>query len=438
MKSFAHILGAALQATEFALIVAAARKEVDRAISSKDRAALEAFAPSFAIKDGRLVMSHGGTVADLGSVIGPRGLDGFNGLDGRDGQSIKGDKGDPGRDGVDGKSIKGDKGDKGDPGADGEDGVGVASAYVSDTGFLVIELTDGSKITAGQVRGRDGKDGKSGGAVFYGGGVGAGNAGTSTAGADGASAYELAVENGFVGTVQEWLASLVGADGATGPQGPQGETGAAGPAGSGLPVGGTAGQIPVKSSGDDYAVGWGSVFRGLAMPMKPAAGVFIGPATSGGSLGTIAQAANRNTIAPFCPAFDLTIDQVAISVSTAVASSLAKVVIYSADADGRPSTILAESADIDCSTTGTKTTALSLSFTAGRIYWIGVRSSSTQTLRNLPAAAFPVLSYTSAATPAIQCVLAKTETYASAAADWTYSSSHHSNITVPIVLMRVA
>lgn len=31
-------------------------------------------------------------------------------------------------------------------------------------------------------------------------------------GADGASAYEIAVANGFVGTEQEWLDSLVGAD----------------------------------------------------------------------------------------------------------------------------------------------------------------------------------------------------------------------------------
>ena len=34
-------------------------------------------------------------------------------------------------------------------------------------------------------------------------------------GADGKSAYELAVENGYEGTVQEWLASLVGNDGAS-------------------------------------------------------------------------------------------------------------------------------------------------------------------------------------------------------------------------------
>lgn len=44
-------------------------------------------------------------------------------------------------------------------------------------------------------------------------------------GDDGKSAYEIAVEKGFIGTEEEWLSSLVG------PQGPQGEIGPQGPAG---------------------------------------------------------------------------------------------------------------------------------------------------------------------------------------------------------------
>ena len=47
-------------------------------------------------------------------------------------------------------------------------------------------------------------------------------------GANGKSAYELAVENGFDGSVTEWLASLVGADGDKGDQGEKGDTGAQG------------------------------------------------------------------------------------------------------------------------------------------------------------------------------------------------------------------
>ena len=38
-------------------------------------------------------------------------------------------------------------------------------------------------------------------------------------GTNGQSAYQLAVTNGFVGTVEEWLASLVGADGTDGATG---------------------------------------------------------------------------------------------------------------------------------------------------------------------------------------------------------------------------
>ena len=47
----------------------------------------------------------------------------------------------------------------------------------------------------------------------------------------GESAYQIAVDRGFVGTEEEWLQSLkgqTGATGATGPQGPQGEPGVSG------------------------------------------------------------------------------------------------------------------------------------------------------------------------------------------------------------------
>ncbi len=47
----------------------------------------------------------------------------------------------------------------------------------------------------------------------------------SDGGIDGKSAYEVAVENGFIGTESEWLESLVGADGEQGIQGEQGEQG---------------------------------------------------------------------------------------------------------------------------------------------------------------------------------------------------------------------
>ncbi|MCX4885848.1 hypothetical protein [Streptomyces sp. NBC_00847] len=50
-------------------------------------------------------------------------------------------------------------------------------------------------------------------------------------GADGASAYEVAVADGFVGSEAEWLATLVGQDGDPGPAGATGATGTQGPKG---------------------------------------------------------------------------------------------------------------------------------------------------------------------------------------------------------------
>ncbi|MEU9470439.1 hypothetical protein AB0D78_28245 [Streptomyces avermitilis] len=52
--------------------------------------------------------------------------------------------------------------------------------------------------------------------------------GGGTTGTPGKSAYEVAVDEGYSGTVAEWLASLVGADGPQGNPGPQGPPGADG------------------------------------------------------------------------------------------------------------------------------------------------------------------------------------------------------------------
>lgn len=48
-----------------------------------------------------------------------------------------------------------------------------------------------------------------------------------TRGIPGASAYELAVQHGYIGTEEEWLASLVGPEGPSGPEGPEGPSGPA-------------------------------------------------------------------------------------------------------------------------------------------------------------------------------------------------------------------
>ena len=173
--------------------------------------------------------------------------------------------------------------------------------------------------------------------------------------------------------------------------------------------------------------------------MVPATGLFISNNVNGTALGTQIQVANRNVIAPFIPGFNVTIDQLGVSVSTLLASNNAKGVIYDADSNGRPTTILRESTNISSAAASTVFAAItSITLTAGKVYWIGVRCSGTFTLRTLAVGALPALDYTNAATPAIRQTLILTETFANAAANWTYASSQHSTALMPLVLMRVA
>ena len=70
-------------------------------------------------------------------------------------------------------------------------------------------------------------------------------------GIDGKSAYQLAVEKGFVGTETEWIASLKGE---TGPMGPQGIQGKIGPQGLKGETGATGPQGIQGPKGDNYQI----------------------------------------------------------------------------------------------------------------------------------------------------------------------------------------
>jgi hypothetical protein len=90
-------------------------------------------------------------------------------------------------------------------------------------------------------------------------------------GVDGKSAYEIAVEEGFIGTVEEWLLSLegpAGATGATGPQGPIGLTGPTGATGPQGPIGLTGPTGPQGETGPTGATGPQGI-QGIEGPEGP-------------------------------------------------------------------------------------------------------------------------------------------------------------------------
>jgi len=158
---------------------------------------------------------------------GSRGQRGAQGPEGKEGkQGPQGARGLPGMVGSQGRAgINGRDGRDGRDGEDGEDAPYVTDIRVdqfrSDQADFIFEFSDGSEIRTNSVQLPRPN-------IYIGGGASSGGGSGSGTGADGKSAYEIAVENGFVGSEVDWLASLVGpagADGADGAQGPAGTNG---------------------------------------------------------------------------------------------------------------------------------------------------------------------------------------------------------------------
>lgn len=100
--------------------------------------------------------------------------------------------------------IQGEKGDKGDKGDRGEQGIQGPKGDKGDA----FTFEDFTPEQLESLRGEKGEDGEQGIQGIQG---ERGNDGN-----DGKSAYQIAIDNGFVGTEQEWLESLKGADGSDG------------------------------------------------------------------------------------------------------------------------------------------------------------------------------------------------------------------------------
>ena len=158
-------------------------------------------------------MGPRGLQGDRGDV-GPQGKQGERGERGPQGiQGDQGEKGDPFKfedfTAEQLYSLKGDpgvKGDKGDKGEDGRDGKNAYELYLENApdGAPLLSIDEWLESLIGPQ------------------------------GPVGKSNYEIAVDNGFAGTEEEWLLSIKGEkgdQGDIGPEGPQGEVGPEGPQG---------------------------------------------------------------------------------------------------------------------------------------------------------------------------------------------------------------
>lgn len=120
--------------------------------------------------------------------------------------SLKGQDGKDGKDGVNG--INGLDGSTGPQGPAGQDGSNGLTPYINSSNKHWMIGDSDTGVVAEGVNGTNGTNGTNG-----------------VDGSTGKSAYEIAVDNGFVGNEQAWLASLHGQDGTNGTNGTNGQDG---------------------------------------------------------------------------------------------------------------------------------------------------------------------------------------------------------------------
>jgi hypothetical protein len=117
----------------------------------------------------------------------------------------------------------------------------------------------------------------------------------------------------------------------------------------------------------------------------------LASANSTGAVGTVNQARTF----PFAFAGAVTLTEVRVNVTTAIASSVIRIGIYSSDSFGLPGTLLADFGTVDSSTTGEKTIAsLSQALAAGTGYHLcivtqGGASAPSCSVSNRPVAGGP-------------------------------------------------
>ncbi|MGB8815259.1 MAG: DUF2793 domain-containing protein [Paracoccaceae bacterium] len=173
--------------------------------------------------------------------------------------------------------------------------------------------------------------------------------------------------------------------------------------------------------------------------LRPIAGDYVMTTTGAGGAAatTLAGAANRLDIYPFTPRADISVDRLTVNVTTLVAAALGKVVIYASDANGRPSVLLIETADLDFSTVGLKLATVAIDLRQGQTYWVGIRHNSTATLSAWALTATPDINGGAAVTTARK-VLRRLVTYANAAPiTWGFVSSEITAISGTAVWLRV-
>jgi hypothetical protein len=137
---------------------------------------------------------------------------------------------------------------------------------------------------------------------------------------------------------------------------------------------------------------------------------------------------------PYIPNTTFTCVEFSINVGIAQATGLARICVYSSS-NNAPTNLLYSSADLSCSTTGTKSVISSFIFTKGTTYWLGLQANlSTINIAGLSSyACIPSASFFNGS--AITCWIEIGLTYASGAPSVAGVNSYIFN-TSPQIIMK--
>lgn len=198
----------------------------------------------------------------------------------------------------------------------------------------------------------------------------------------------------------------------------------------------TRGQLMAQIGGEARILDQQADLPSLVPPSGEWASTTMG---SGGATTVLAGAANRIDIFPFVPSADLTVNALGINCTTAVAGALAKFVVYSIDANGRPDLPILETGTIDLATTGNKVATASMTFYRGRTYWLGIRHSATAAVSSWSLQATPDINGGTSIMTSARKTIRRTVTFASAApSPWSFVSSEIISAAAPAIWLRMA
>ena len=167
-------------------------------------------------------------------------------------------------------------------------------------------------------------------------------------------------------------------------------------------------------------------------PLNGLADAYVTNGRGAGSDANVASAANRQIISPYIPTYTYTASSLGFRIASgAAAGTTGKVLIFDADADGRPTDLLYQSAPLATNAAAiVLDNSTTFTFSGGKIYWVGVWTSAAPTYTALAIGDCYVLGYSGASTAPFRS-LVRSQAYGGTSTDWTYGTADLST-TAPI------